>query len=264
MTEFARCFLLVLCQSAVGGLLSLAVPPFRSVERGFFKSTGTIYFIFALLGAGGTIYLYFTRPESTISPFEVALWIAFLPVMGLYVSTLWGEAELARARLFPLALLLGFLGLAVSAVALSHQFGVLVSILAILTSFAGAGVLGGVWTGMWFGHWYLIDIDMDIEPFRNCFRFFVGTLLLETGILAVAATTLVFIGDGNFLGHGNVVLLRALLGPLPALVIGFLVYRVLQIPQTMAATGLFYIELIFVLTGAFIGRYFTFTTGFPL
>jgi hypothetical protein len=264
MTEFARCFLLVLCQSAVGGLLSLAVPPFRGVERGFFKSTGTIYFLFALLGAGGTIYLHFSRPGSTIGGFETLLWIAFLPVMGLYVSTLWGEAELARARLFPLSLFLGLLALAVSAVSISHEFGVFVSILAVLTSFAGAAVLGGVWTGMWFGHWYLIDLDMDIEPFRQCFRFFVGTLLFESSILAIATASLLLTGNGDFLGHSGVVLLRALLGPLPALAIAFLVYRVLQIPQTMAATGLFYIELIFVLTGAFIGRYFSFLTGFPL
>ena len=36
-------------------MLSLAVPPFADVERGFYKSTGVIYFLFALMGAGGTI-----------------------------------------------------------------------------------------------------------------------------------------------------------------------------------------------------------------
>jgi hypothetical protein len=267
MTEFARCFLLVLCQSAVGGMLSLAVPPFRDVERGFYKSTGVIYFLFGLLGAGGTIYLYFTRPESSIGAGETALWMAFLPVMALYVSTLWGEAELARARLFPLGLGLGFLALGVSAVSLSSEFGFAVQVLAVLTSFAGAGVLGGVWTGMWFGHWYLIDIDMDIEPFRKCFRFFLGTLIFETAILAIGIFGMWLLGgsgEERFFGYSTAVALRVLLGPLPALGIALMVYRVLVIPQTMAATGLFYIELIFVLTGAFIGRYITFLTGFPL
>lgn len=267
MTEFARCFLLVLCQSAVGGLLSLAVPPFRDVERGFYKSTGAIYLLFGLLGGGGTLWLYATRPESTISGFEAVLWVLFLPLMTLYVSTLWGEAQLARARLFPLSLLVGFLALGTSAVSLSHEFGLLVSVLAVLTTLSAAAVLGGVWTGMWFGHWYLIDIEMDIEPFRQCFRFFVGTLFLEAAVLAVAVVALAFLPgeDGaSFLGHPTAVALRVLLGPLPALGIAIMVHRVLQIPQTMAATGLFYIELIFVLTGAFIGRYFTFLTGFPL
>lgn len=266
MTEFARCFLLVLCQSAVGGMLSLAVPPFREVERGFYKSTGAVYFLFALLGAGGTIYLYFTRPGGSISGFEASLWIAFLPMMALYVSTLWGEAELARARLFPLTLGVGFLALASSAISLSAGHGALLSILAVVTSFAAAGVLGGVWTGMWFGHWYLIDIGMDIEPFRRCFRFFVGALGLESLILALAVLVL-WLAEGTgepFLGYPIVVLLRVVLGPIPALLIAVMIYRVLKIPQTMAATGLFYIELIFVLTGAFIGRYFTFLTGFPL
>ena len=248
-------------------MLSLAVPPFREVERGFYKSTGVIYFLFALLGAGGTVYLYFSRGPSSIGPGETALWIAFLPVMALYVSTLWGEAELARARLFPIGLGLGFLALGVSAVSLSAKFGVLVQILAVLTSFAGAAVLGGVWTGMWFGHWYLIDIDMDIEPFRQCFRFFFGTLVLETVILAIGILGMWISGgsgDELFFGYSTAVVLRVALGPLPALGIAWMVYRVLVIPQTMAATGLFYIELIFVLTGAFIGRYITFLTGFPL
>jgi hypothetical protein len=71
-------------------------------------------------------------------------------------------------------------------------------------------------------------------------------------------------GDELFFGDATAVVLRVLLGPLPALGIALMVYRVLVIPQTMAATGLFYIELIFVLTGAFIGRYITFLTGFPL
>src|SRR5262249_22628012 len=33
MTLFARCFLLVFCQLGVGGLLSLAIPPFHDLER---------------------------------------------------------------------------------------------------------------------------------------------------------------------------------------------------------------------------------------
>jgi hypothetical protein len=248
-------------------MLSLAVPPFADVERGFYKSTGVIYFLFALMGAGGTVYLYFTRGPSSIGAGEAALWMLFLPVMALYVSTLWGEAELARAKLFPLGLGLGFLALAVSAVSLSADFGFLVQILAVLTSFAGAAVLGGVWTGMWFGHWYLIDLEMDIEPFRRCFRFFFGTLVFETGILAIGIFGMWLSGgSGNdlFFGYSTAVILRVALGPVPALGIAWMVHRVLVIPQTMAATGLFYIELIFVLTGAFIGRYITFLTGFPL
>jgi len=248
-------------------MLSLAVPPFANVERGFYKSTGVIYFLFALMGAGGTIYLYFTRGPSSIGAGEAVLWMLFLPVMALYVSTLWGEAELARAKLFPLGLGLGFLALAVSAVSLSADFGVLVQILAVLTSFAGAAVLGGVWTGMWFGHWYLIDLEMDIEPFRRCFRFFFGTLVFETGILAIGILGMwLSSGSGGdlFFGYSTAVILRVALGPVPALGIAWMVHRVLVIPQTMAATGLFYIELIFVLTGAFIGRYITFLTGFPL
>ena len=43
-----------------------------------------------------------------------------------------------------------------------------------------------------------------------------------------------------------------------------MIRRVLAIPQTMAATGLFYVATLAVLVGEFLGRYFTFRTGLPL
>jgi hypothetical protein len=43
-----------------------------------------------------------------------------------------------------------------------------------------------------------------------------------------------------------------------------MIHRTLLIPQTMAATGLFYIAILAVMVGEFMGRYILFRTGFPL
>src|SRR5207245_2590396 len=52
--------------------------------------------------------------------------------------------------------------------------------------------------------------------------------------------------------------------PLSAPGLGFMIHRTLQIPQTMAATGLFYIAILFVLVGELLGRLILFRTSLPL
>lgn len=264
MTLFARCFLLVFCQLGVGGLLSLAVPPFHELERGFFKSSGGVFLSASLVGGLGTAWLWATRAESGIGGLEAALWLVHCALFAVYLSTLWGDAMRARARLYPAALFSGAAALVAGAVALAGGQGALVVGLSIATILLSAAALGAVTTGMLIGHWYLIDPGMDIEPFRRCFRFFMATLVAEVaGIAAVALLLALHPADG-VAEHSLLLGLRVGLGPLAALGIGLLIQRVLAIPQTMAATGLFYIATLAVLVGEFLGRYFTFRTGLPL
>lgn len=269
MTLFARCFLLVFCQLAVGGLLSLAVPPFRDLERGFYKSSAGVFLCAALVGGAGTVDLWLTREASGVGGFEVLLWSGFVVLFALYMATLWGEAMVLRARLYAAALLVGLGALAASAWDLFAAGGVLLRVLATLDTLSSAAVLGAVTTGMLIGHWYLIDPGMEIEPFHRCFRFFVGTLWFEITLLAVTLAALLVGAGGTpgiaaLRGELGLLLLRVTLGPVAALAMAALIRRVLAIPQTMAATGLFYIATLAVLVGEFLGRYFTFRTGLPL
>jgi len=43
-----------------------------------------------------------------------------------------------------------------------------------------------------------------------------------------------------------------------------MIRRTLDVPQTMAATGLFYIAVLAVLVGEMLGRFILFRTGLPL
>lgn len=269
MTLFARCFLLVFCQLAWGGLLSLAVPPFHELERGFYKSSAGVFLSAALAGGLGTGWLWLTRTASGVGLFEVLLWLVFLVLFALYVSTLWGDAMRARARLYAASLLVGGLALAASAWSLFPDTGPVLHLLATVTTLISAATLGAVTTGMLIGHWYLIDPGMEIEPFHRCFRFFVGTLWAEiAALVAILAALLVtgFAGAEHdpLQAHLELLLLRVALGPVAALAMSAMIRRVLAIPQTMAATGLFYIATLAVLVGELLGRYFTFRTGLPL
>jgi hypothetical protein len=244
------------------------VPPFHELERGFYKSSAGVFLSAALTGGLGTAWLWLTRDASGVSWLEVLLWVVFLVLFSLYVSTLWGDAMQARARLYAGSLLTGTAALAASAWSLFPDTGAILHLLAIVTTLISAATLGAVTTGMLIGHWYLIDPGMDIEPFHRCFRYFVGTLWAEIAALVAVLAALLVIGvpaDRDPLqAHLELLLLRVALGPVAALAMSAMIRRVLAIPQTMAATGLFYIATLAVLVGEMLGRYFTFRTGLPL
>jgi hypothetical protein len=57
---------------------------------------------------------------------------------------------------------------------------------------------------------------------------------------------------------------RMVVSPLGAAGLGWMIDRSLRVPQTMAATGLFYIAVLAVLVGEMLGRFVLFRTGLPL
>jgi hypothetical protein len=197
---------------------------------------------------------------------EAFTWVVFLLLFGAYLRTLWGESMVARARLYAAALLVGAAGLMMAGAAASRPAGLLAAaVLGPPSALIAAAALGSVTTGMLIGHWYLIDPGMEIEPFRRCFRYFVATVRLEVAGLAAGLAVLISCGAFALLEPQlYLVGLRLVLGPLAALAVAALIRRVLEIPQTMAATGLFYIATLAVLVGEFLGRFLLFRTGLPL
>jgi hypothetical protein len=272
-TRFAACYLLVFAQLAAGGVAALAVPPFAVLERGFYKSSAAVFVASAALfvvgraalavddgglGGGGTL--------------ELALWAAFTVATGVYLALLWGDAVRRRARAFTVALALGLAALTASATL--HRVGPLLSAATILYPLAfvtSALALGAVATGMLLGHWYLIDLGLSIVPLRRLFRYFVWVVVVHAAVLVVTLAALALgpapaaaaVG-GLWHEHAGLLAARFVLGPAAALGLAWLIHRTLLIPQTMAATGLFYIAILFVVVGELIGRLLLYHTSLPL
>ena len=59
-------------------------------------------------------------------------------------------------------------------------------------------------------------------------------------------------------------MLRFVLGPVATIVLVWMCWQTLKIPQTMAATGLLYIAVMSVLVGEMLGRFILFRTAIPL
>jgi hypothetical protein len=272
VSRFSECFFLIFGQLAVGGVVGLAVPSFRQMERGFYRSSAGVFLAFGLIFILARLHL--TIRQDAFSPattFELGCWAAFIVAFASYTASLWGESYRLRARSFSASLLLGLIALFASAFAYRPAtlagIPVLLYAIPLLT---GTLTLGGVATGMLLG-WYLIDLGLSIAPLQRLHRLFVrstlahlAALLLLPGIVwlidapGAAAVERLVTEQQTLLGT------RLLLGPLATLAIAALISRTLRIPQTMAATGLYYIAILFVMVGEMLGRLVLFRSGLPL
>jgi hypothetical protein len=271
---FARCYLLVFGQLAVGGFMALTAPPFHELERGFYKSSGAVYLGSGLISFAGLLTLALESPSVSWQRwFELGTWAAFCLAAGAYVASLWGEGVALRARTFTLTLLTGVIAATTSAEA--YRLSGIVSLETVLyplNLLLAALCLGATSTGMMLGHWYLIDTGLPIEPLMRIFRLFVASLALQAAVGAVSLGLLWIAGSPEtaqqlrllFDDHSTLLLARIATAPLAAAGLAWMIWRTLLVPQTMAATGLFYIATLSVIVGELLGRFILFRTSLPL
>lgn len=274
MREFAHCFLLVFGQLAVGGFFTLSQLPFHDIERGFYKSSAAVFLASALCISAGEITLLWGRGgAAAVGPTEAAAWTVFAAVAGIYVSTLWGDPYRRRALAYVATIVAGLSALAASALGFSPAPALSIESLLYPASFVvSALLLGATATGMLLGHWYLIDVGMPLAPFIRIWRLYRTSLLAQLAILGLSLAALTLAGTSAttvavadlWARHAHLLWTRIALGPLPALVIAWMIWRTLAIPQTMAATGLFYVAVLTTVVGEFLGRFLLYRTSLPL
>jgi hypothetical protein len=108
----------------------------------------------------------------------------------------------------------------------------------------------------------LIDTGQTLAPFIRIYKFFVISLVVQSGFSLLSFLLLHFLGTDQSLveleklwtHHSILLMTRVLIGYLGPLALSWMIWRTLLIPQTMAATGLFYIALLGVFVGEILGR----------
>jgi hypothetical protein len=141
-----------------------------------------------------------------------------------------------------------------------------------LTAVTSALVLGLVSGAMLFGHWYLIDLEMPVDYLRTFVRLLGIVLIADLVALVLAIALPLALGSANsaaavhelFASHLGLLAVRLILGPIATMVLVWMCWQTLKIPQTMAATGLLYIAIMSVLVGEMLGRFILFRTAVPL
>jgi hypothetical protein len=276
MRGFSSSFLLFFYQIALGGLFGLAFTPFHELDRAFYKSTGGVLFVIAVLGFWGKANLYLQSISESFSWMVAAEGLAhlfFVICFAGYMVSLWGERQAFRARTFATCILSGLAGLILSA----HSFydapiGSVETVVYPLSFFMSSLLLGSVTVGMLIGHWYLIDTGQTLDPFIRIFKFFVISLAVQSGFSLVSFLLLHVLGTDQsimelqklWMDHSTLLIIRIVIGYLGPLVLSRMIWRTLLIPHTMAATGLFYIALLAVFVGEILGRQVLALTSLPL
>jgi len=274
MFNFTESFLLFLFQVASGGLFALAATPFNELDRAFYKSTAGVLYVIGLFALWGKTRLYFSGPSigEPLPTAEILIHALFMLAFTCYLLSLWGERQVFRARSFALALMSGLVGLILSSERF-HQAPLFSfeTLLLPISFFLSALLLGSVTVGMLLGHWYLIDTGQTLDPFVQIYRFFVFTLIAQCLLLALSPLILYFVGfpgtqkslEATWEKHSTLVITRLLAGQVGPLILSFMIWRTLQIPHTMAATGLFYIALLGVFVGEILSRQILTLTALP-
>ena len=276
MQGFSSSFLIFFYQIALGGLLALAGTPFHEIERAFYKSTAGVLYVIALIGMWGKSSFYLQSLGQQFSwavSLEVFFHGAFILSFTYYMISLWGERQAFRARSFASTILSGVVGLVLSTLSF-HSSGIfsIETLLYPVTFLLSALLLGSVTVGMLIGHWYLIDTGQSLDPFVRIYKFFVVALLLQAAYFLLVLALLYFHGAPHFdaglarlwRNHSTLLTLRVLVGQIAPLILSGMIWRTLQIPHTMAATGLFYMALLGVFVGEILGRQILALTSLPL
>ena len=275
MTQFAHCFLLVFGQLALGGFLCLSQLPFHDIERGFYKSSAAVFLASALVISAGELTLLWNARQGVGAwrTVEAFAWTAFTIAGAIYVASLWGDPYRRRALAYVATLITGIVAIFVAALGFSPASPLSIETLLYPTSFVvSAMLLGSAANGMLLGHWYLIDVGMPLAPFVRVWRLYRTSLIIQLATIAATLGILQLAGSsatGRLLlelwrDHRALFWTRLAIGPLPALVIAWMIRRTLAIPQTMAATGLFYVAVLTTVVGEFVGRFLLYRTSLPL
>jgi len=275
MQGFSSSFLILFYQIALGGLFALAATPFHEIERAFYKSTAGVLYVIALIGLWGRSSFYWQSLAQQFSwsiSLESFFHVSFLVSFSCYMLSLWVEWQLFRARSFAASILAGVAGLLLSAQSFYSAGIISVETMVYPTTFfLSSMLLGSVTVGMLMGHWYLIDTGQSLAPFIRLYKFFVVTLIAQCVIFLLAPWALYHLGNSQSIAglerlwqrHATLAVTRVAVGQVAPLILSWMIWRTLQIPHTMAATGLFYIALLGVFVGEILGRQILALTSLP-
>jgi uncharacterized membrane protein YeaQ/YmgE (transglycosylase-associated protein family) len=273
MDVFPRAFLLVFCQFAVGGMFCLSIPPFHTVERGYYKSSAAVYVLIAALTLLGRVTLWWSGNGGGWRTIEIVLWAGFVGCSTAYLASLWSERMVLRARLFVASWMSGFAALVALAEGYREAPALSFETFFFPVSFVlSALLLGAAASGMLLGHWYLIDRDLSLQPLSQTVTVYRGGLLVQLVLFGLMLALLGLAGapaaragvQALLSSQQSLLAARLVISPIGAALLGWMIRRTLDIPQTMAATGLFYIAVLAVLVGEMLGRFLLFRTGLPL
>ena len=258
-------FGLLLLQTSAGGCyLMTFIYRFARVNRTFYRLHGALFLVFSGLA------LFFMGPSTYTelkglgfgSAGQISMSFLALGLLGLLLYNalvFFGAWETQRQRSRPVltgTATLHLFSLGSAILALSPDWRItLPNGLAMTALLSAAFLMGAVLLAMNLGHFYLTNPTLPIEPLLYLTRILTGVMIL-VAVLSIPETLYMLRTSPEFgralrleSFQGLYVCGRLLLGIVGGLAITLMALKTVRMHSTQAATGLLYIELIFVLFG---------------
>jgi len=249
---------------AFGLALAMAVTPARFVTSGFYRVHLLVVLGLSTLAA----------VAGMASADSSALWPAVVVAVLSYVgSVAWLYERPALGKV--LLVLVACTALAGGWLTLSSPAGssttssitwAATTLRWLATPLSGL-VLGFTITAMLLGHWYLNTPTMDLVPLLRLVRLMAAAALARGAACGVGtALQLYFVGVPAEVGvlFWPLLALRWLAGLVGVLVLAWMTWQTLKIPNTQSATGILYVALIGTFVGELAGQLLSAGSTFPL
>lgn len=115
-------------------------------------------------------------------------------------------------------------------------------------------VLGGTLAAMLLGHWYLNAPGMELAPLHRLLLLCGSAVLLNAVVCAVGLAGNLWLADGRGMEVWPLFLfLRWVFGMAGMIVLLWMAWQTLRIPNTQSATGILYVAVIASFTGELMG-----------
>ena len=263
MDYLGRAFVSFLHQVAVGGMVALLLIPPRAISRQFFRICGLI-----LLAVEGLALWRSWGQEGTV------MWpsVLFFGLLLAFTLLWFIPGSPGAAVVHRLAILAGVVLLVVDVlrypIPVAGPLGIMMGTMNALTS---ALILGMALMGLLLGHRYLNEPHLPLQLIKRVSDVFFVVILLQ-GALPALFTLLVYgFGQGNLAGewvhllgeHWALLFGRMVVGIGGSLVTALVILNCLRLPNVQAATGFYYIAVITVFLGEFLGRYLLASASLP-
>jgi hypothetical protein len=241
------------CRLSFGLAMALWVSDSRQITPGFYRNH-----LYVVLGLNVLASLIaFNSPEGLDRFYPIAAAIAAYggAVAWLYEARLVGKfLILLVAVLSSAAAVTAYLPLGVDGPGAWPMVDV----------FTGGCVLGMTIGAMFLGHWYLNSPSMKLEPLRLLVLQMAGAVVARGVFSAIALV--VFWESSGALASLDLALLamRWLCGIAAPLVVAWMAWQTLKIPNTQSATGILYVGVITVFLGELAALVLSSKLGHPL
>ncbi|WP_254510912.1 hypothetical protein [Anatilimnocola floriformis] len=255
-----------LCHLTFGVAASMASLPARWVTSGFFR-----VHLWVLMGVQTFAALALWSLSGGPSGNSVATWQISAAIVAAVVSyvgaVIWMyEASTAgKASLLIVAAAALVTCLAPAFLSNSASMSPAVRTLQVITSGAVSGL---VTTAMLLGHWYLNTPTMRLDPLKRLLVLLIVAIAVRMMISGIGAVI-----EGNRLSATAegiptawmlFVGLRWTAGLILPLVLTYLTWQTLKIPNTQSATGILYAGVILVFIGELCAQMLSVAASFPL